>query len=140
MRIRVRQGRNNLLNSPLGRKIMRLYILLGILLILIGFIGTVYYCRMAAADAAIDRIEKTEGSYDVYISYTYGANDYEDIRLGYWDSNMEIGKRISIRIHPDAPGKPISNAPLFLLATGVIFTSLGLFIQGSVRLLQAKEA
>lgn len=140
MRIRVKQQGGSPLNSPLGQKVIWSFVLLGLLLTLIGSVGTVNYYRMEAAEATIDRIEEAGDGYEVYVSYTHGAEGYEDVRLGYWDSEMEAGKTIPIRLSPDEPGRPVSGGPVFLLIFGLIYTAGSLLILAVTRFFRPKEA
>ncbi len=57
-----------------------------------------------------DRIDnKTEIRHNVYVSYTYEGESYDDVPLGYYHSSMREGDVIDIKIDPDQPTRLISS-------------------------------
>ena len=61
----------------------------------------------------------------MYIAYSYRGERYDNVRLNRYSSSMDEGDRLPITIHPDHPGKPVSNNGPLVLFIGCVFTLVG---------------
>lgn len=69
--------------------------------------------------------------HSVCVSYSYNGQDFENVPLGFYSSNMYEGKDIALLVDPEAPGHMTSKsgdafACILLLAMGVIFAAVGI--------------
>ncbi|MBR7179024.1 MAG: DUF3592 domain-containing protein [Oscillospiraceae bacterium] len=133
MRIRFGFTKYYPIQSPQGRLISGIFLALGILVLLAGVFLSWRYSRiedeLVSVQAVIERIDVThrgdDTDHDVYVSYSYRGENYDNIRLNQYASSMDVGERITLQIHPDNPAEPVSNNGWILFFIGGIFTLLG---------------
>lgn len=89
--------------------------------------------EVRAVISSIESYRDSDGdmSHRVYVSYSYGGNRYEDVRLGEYSSSMRKGGEIKLMIDPDDPEKARTGFGMILLPTvfsgmGLIFVCVGL--------------
>lgn len=89
--------------------------------------------EVRAVISSIERYRDSDGdiSHRVYVSYSYGGNRYEDVRLGEYSSGMREGGEIELMIDPDNPenartGFGIVFLPAVFGGMGLIFACVGL--------------
>lgn len=89
--------------------------------------------EVRAVISSIESYRDSDGdmSHRVYVSYSYGGNRYEDVRLGEYSSSMRKGGEIKLMIDPDDPEKARTGFGMILLSTvfsgmGLIFVCVGL--------------
>lgn len=68
--------------------------------------------------------------HDVYVTYTYDGQTYEDVRLNFWSSDMNEGDNITLYCKPDTPAKPHSVSPNYLIGTLLLFMGFCFFLIG----------
>lgn len=71
-----------------------------------------------------------DSSHTVLVSYSYEGRDFDNARLGFYSSNMYEGKKITLLIDPDNPGRVTSRTGdtfgyIMLLGMGLIFSLIG---------------
>ena len=70
-------------------------------------------------------------NYDVYVSYRFNGNDYDDIPINTYTSTMREGDDIELLINPDDPFKADSPTGTIIIVVvfgimGVIFACIGI--------------
>lgn len=85
--------------------------------------------------ARIIRIEKDYDSddevhYSVYVTYSYNGVVYDDIYINFYNSNMAVGKEISLLCDPEYPtyvreDSVLDAGGMILLFMGIIFGAVG---------------
>lgn len=123
------------------KMIFGLFAALGIIFIIVGIlwlaIGSRFKKNAVEVSAVIQEIEQyrdSDGdlSHRVYVSYSYNEQNYENVRLNEYSSNMYEGKEIEIMIDPNNPRVNMMNLGLYLgsgifIGMGVIFACVGIF-------------
>ena len=118
-----------------------LFAVIGFIFILVGIFwaisGSRFMQNAVEVSAVISEIESYRNSdgdlnHRVYVSYSYGGQRYEDIRLNEYSSGMYEGKEIKVMLDPDNPVKLMTNVGLYIgpavfIGMGVIFTVAGVF-------------
>lgn len=112
-----------------------------LILIIAGFVlanSQKFYSNAQTTEAIITDIVSTRDidngrNYDVYINYEIDGTKYDDVRLNYYNSSMDIGDTITVYYDPSNPSKVRmkmgSILVLFaLVPIGVIFTFVGLLL------------
>lgn len=69
--------------------------------------------------------------HNVFINYEFDGETYTDMPLNEYNSNMYIGKEITILCRPDQPGRAMTSTGIYLgggilLGMGIIFASVGI--------------
>ncbi len=109
-----------------------IFVIVGTLLVGIGIIlllsGGRFRQRAVEVDAVINEIQSyrdSDGDYchRVYVNYTYGGKEYENIYLSEYSSNMYEGKEITLLVDPDDPAK-ISTG-FVTIFVGAMFAGMG---------------
>ncbi len=109
-----------------------IFLIVSILLTGIGIFlllsGSRFRQRAVEVDAIINEIQSYRDSggdyrHRVYVNYTYGGNEYENIYLSEYSSNMYEGKKITLLVDPDDPAK-ISTG-FITVFVGAIFAGMG---------------
>lgn len=133
MKFKMRFGTHYPIQSPMGRLISGIFLAAGLLVCIFGAYRLWSYHQIESTlvpvDAVIARIEVRGRGEDrkhrVYVSYTHRGEQYDSIRLNHYNSDMDIGDHIPLKIHPDDPSKPVYNDGLFLLLFGGLYTLIG---------------
>lgn len=133
MKLRFGYTKTYPIQSPQGRLISGIFLVIGLLILLFGAYTAHRYTQiedeLVSVHAVIERIDVTrrndDTDHDVYVSYSYRNRDYEDIRLNWYSSGMNEGDRLTLQIHPDNPAEPVSNNGWILFFIGGIFTLIG---------------
>lgn len=133
MRIRFGFYKSYPIQSPQGRLIAGIFLVIGLLTLLIGGYLSDQYSQirdeLVHVQAIIERIDVTrhgdDTDHDVYVSYSYRGENYDNIHLNRYSSDMDAGERITLKIHPDNPSVPVDNNSWILFLVGGIFTLLG---------------
>lgn len=65
------------------------------------------------------------------VSYSYNGRDFDNVPLGYYNSNMYEGKDILLLVDPENPGHMTSKSGdtftyILLLAMGAVFAAVGI--------------
>ena len=141
--------------SGSGDKILWLFVAVGAAIFLAGAaLGIVFIVQSAEYDettAVITRIEEYrdsdgERARDVFVRYTYGGVEYEDIELSWWESGMREGDEITVLCRRDDPSVTRSETlvvvlPLILLGFGALFGGLPLIpLVGHIRKTRGRRA
>ena len=121
------------LQSPLGRIISAVFLIAGLVCCILSITQFKKYDEikdeLVQVEAVIERIEVDrrgdDTDHDVYIAYSYRGERYDNVRLNRYSSSMDEGDRLPITIHPDHPGKPVSNNGPLVLFIGCVFTLVG---------------
>lgn len=108
------------LNSPAGRKITAVILVISLLLSLFVLSRSREFDRRVEAgelvpvQAMVEQIRITgrgeDREYDVWASYTYDGTNYENVELSWYTSEMEEGQPTTIYISPAAPDEPLTNS------------------------------
>lgn len=147
MKIRFGYTKYYPIQSPMGRMISGVFLVLGLLVCLYSVFlfwkhGQVKD-QLVQVDAVIERIDIRGAGEDrehaVYVSYSYGGRTYDSIRLSWYSSDMEEGDRLVLTIHPDAPGEPVKNDGPTVLLIGGFFTLFGVVFSAASRWDDLKE-
>ena len=110
--------------SGSGDKILWLFVAVGAAIFLAGAaLGIVFIVQSAEYDettAVITRIEEYrdsdgERARDVFVRYTYGGVEYEDIELSWWESGMREGDEITVLCRRDDPSVTRSETLVVVL-------------------------
>ena len=113
------------------------FLAVGILLFAMGFTGYQEYKLSVDVSAIVaeceydtwyDTDDMPQSEYDIYVDYTYNGTKYTNV---YWKSQsnpIDIGKSVTIKLHPDEPGKPFSSNPFTLMIIGAPFAIFGLIM------------
>lgn len=133
MRIRFGFTKYYPIQSPQGRLISGIFLALGILVLLFGVFLSYQYSQIEGelipVQAVIERIDITrhddDTDHDVYVSYAYRGQEYENIRLSWYSGNMYEGQHLTLNIHPDNPAEPVGDNVWMVFFIGGIFTLLG---------------
>lgn len=113
--------------------------LVGIVLILSGIIvfkkNTEFKENAEEIVGEITRIEKSYDSdgdahHDVYVTYTYNGNEYDDVLIDFYSSGMFEGKEIALLCDPRSPKRVHSKTSIntvggVVLFAGSIFALIG---------------
>lgn len=119
--------------------IMSIFGLIGIALLIGGgfWLGSnIRYNQTAEpVTAVITSIETRRDSdgdidYDVYVSYTYDGERYEDIWLNFWSSGMSEGENMTLYCNPGDPTSPHSPSSDYLGGALLLFMGLCFFLVG----------
>ena len=71
--------------------------------------------------------ERHYRGYDIYVDYTYEGEEYSNIYYATKSSSIDVGEAVTVRIHPDNPGKVFTPTPSTILYIGIPFVAVGLF-------------
>ena len=82
------------------------------------------------AEIQASRHSDGDVSHTTYVNYSYGGQSFEHVHLGYYSSNMYVGKEIPLLVDPDQPGHVKSAAGdnmalVIMLGMGLVFTLVG---------------
>ncbi len=133
MKIRFSFTKSYPIQSPYGRVLSAIFLVVGLLTLLFGAYLSWQYSQiedeLVSVDAVIERIDVTrrgdDTDYDVYVSYTYRGTNYDNIMLNWYSGDMDEGEAITLNIHPDNPSKPVTNGGWVAFLIGGVFTLLG---------------
>ena len=114
-------------------------VLMGVIGIVLGYVESTYDDKYDEISAEIVNIEykrksNNEKEYDVFVSYKYEGEAYENIEISLYDSSMYVGKNINIYIDPDNPSKThIKSTGLNIIvfgggAIGFILIAIPIFV------------
>jgi hypothetical protein len=104
-------------------------VVISLLPILLGTFETARFQRikpeLIQVEAVIQRIDVTKKGDDthhqVYVSYEYRGEVYEQVPLNWWSSTMEEAETVTFYVHPDAPTDPLDDSyGHILLASGAL--------------------
>lgn len=114
-------------DSPEGQRILRILTVIGVCILIIGIGFNLAYFQIAdelvEVEAVITDIQSPGDDRRIYVTYIWGDVRYENVLLGYSAPQMRVGRPVTIRIHPNEPGDPVSNGgPVFLFIGGVCLT------------------
>lgn len=121
------------IQSPMGRLISGIFLWIGLLVVLFGVYCAWSYSEiedeLVPVEAIIERIDiRGRGDnrdYDVYVSYSYQGTRYDQVRLSWYNSGMEEGQRLALKIHPNDPSELVDNDGILVLVFGGVFTLVG---------------
>lgn len=116
-----------------------LFAVIGFIFIIAGIFWAVSGRRFVQSavevSAVISEIESYRDSdgdteHRVYVSFSYGGQRYEDVRLNEYSSGMYEGKEIKVMLDPDNPRKLMTNLGLYIgptvfIGMGAIFACAG---------------
>ena len=126
---------NSKTHFPTEQMVACLFLTIGLLVCLLGVYNIRSYNQiedeLVTVPAVIERIRREGLGNDkkrrAYVSYSYQGVEYDEIRLSWYHSGMDVGDRIDLKIHPDDPSKPVSKGGGIPLFIGSVFTLLGVF-------------
>ncbi|MGN0667041.1 MAG: DUF3592 domain-containing protein [Huintestinicola sp.] len=110
--------------------------IMAVVMILIAVSNTVkwndFRKTAVATDARITNIQvsrqhtgkKTKVYHDVYITYEYNDEEYDDM-LSYYSSGMNEGDIVTIYVDPEDPRKNMSDPGIILIISAVMFIVFG---------------
>ncbi|MCM1193601.1 MAG: DUF3592 domain-containing protein [Butyrivibrio sp.] len=129
-------------NKKYGRILMivpGVFLVLGICMLICGacWLMSTFRFKETAVEiygeiTGIDRTYDNDGDehYSIFVSYEYGGEKYENVRINSYNSNMYSGKKISLYCDPDNPDRVQAGSVLFfpsaiLLLMGLLFALIG---------------
>lgn len=133
MKIRFGYRRTYPIQSPMGRIISGVFFAAGVLVLLFSVYLFHQYSQiedeLVPVQAVIERIEvrrrNDDTDHDVYVSYTYQGQTYDNVRLNRYSSSMDEGDILTLNIHPDDPDRVVTNGGPIALLIGAVFTLVG---------------
>ena len=133
MKIKIGYSKTYPIQSPMGRAVAGIFLVIGLLICLLGGYRLWSYHqiedRLVSVDAVIEDIDVRGRGDDrkhiVYVSYTFEGTRYEDIRLSWYSSSMDEGEILSLKLDPSNPTKPVSKDGWLFLLIGGVFTAVG---------------
>ena len=118
-----------------------IFALVGTIIIIVGIITNVKTSQFKESAVEVNGViedivieEHTdETDYDVYVSYEYDGEYYEDVHLDFYSSSMYEGQEIDLLIDPDNPTDVHTNDgdlffTLMFVGLGGLFALIGYII------------
>jgi hypothetical protein len=118
------------------------FLIIGVLLLIISglvfAISQKFYSVAQTTEAIITDIVVTRDidngrNYDVYIDYEIDGTKYDDVRIKYYNSSMDIGDTITVYYDPSNPSEVRMKMGsvivlLVLVPIGVVFSIVGILL------------
>lgn len=82
--------------------------------------------KLVPVTATITEINTYSDSHDVFVTFSYDGETYENVELNFWDTSFEEGGEIEIFVNPDNPSEIFSSTP-YIILTVVLFVFGGAF-------------
>lgn len=120
----------------------------GLVVTIVGiFVGkSAYSFRKTAVEveASITNIQRyydrstDKYHHNVFVDYEFEGENYKDVPLGFYSSNMRIGKKITILCNPDDPYEIDSKgggllASVIMIPLGILFMIIGVLVRVKVK-------
>lgn len=116
-----------------------LFVIIALCFLITEAVNKDQYEEISAVITSIEKYPRSDENtdYDVLVEYEYGGNIYSDISLNYYSSSMYEGKRISVMVDTNAPGKVHTSASYLLFIAifggiGLVFVIIGISLLISI--------